>query len=138
MGLTAALIARGVMAVATGAVAAIAAFELDDWLGDWVGSLWLLGPFAAAFIAGIAWGGGATGKRGAILGAVVGAAVVLVPSGGYLLYVEAVGRDLGAEVSDLDLPRLWLAFFPVAMVFGSLGAPMGSAVRTSLQQRLRS
>ena len=130
--------ARGLLAGAIGVVAAIALLSLDEWLGDWVGPLWLLSPFALAFIIGMAVGSRATGKRGALLGALVGAAVVLVPSGGVLLYHALSGQDLGAEVSTRGLLRLWLAFSPVAMLQGALSGPVGATARSYLQRKSRS
>ena len=75
---------------------------MNDWVGDWGALLWICGAFFFPFVTGLALGRSGVGRRGRAIGAVIGAAVVLVPSIGYavaaapdiaeLRFAPAVGR----------------------------------------------
>ena len=137
MGLTPQLAAKGVLVLGSGAVAAIALVGLDEWLGNWVGPVWLLAPLFLGFFVGLALGEHGTGRRGAIWGAAAGAALVLVPSGVALIFIAVAGQDLGSAVTERDLPRLWLAFIPLAMLHASISATTGGEARLFLRLRSR-
>ena len=89
---------------------------LDDWVGDWGALLWICTAFLVPFIAGIAWGRGGLGRRGAAAGAVIGAAVVL-------------GPGLGYPGSGGPEPLLWALFAPLAMAQGAIALPVGALAR---------
>ena len=110
----------GVVAMGAAGVAVVSL--LDDWIGDWGALLWLIAAFASPFFAGLAWGAGATGRRAVVVGAAVGAAVVLVPGLGY-----AAVRD--ADIAELRLPLLWAVFTPLAMAQGAIALPVGGSAR---------
>ena len=113
----------GTLAVAAMGAAGIAVVSLlDDWLGDWGAPLWLVGAFVGPFFVGIAWGAGARGRRAAVVGAAVGALVVLAPGLGYALV-----RDVG--LAELRPPVLWAVFTPLAMAQGALALPVGASAR---------
>ena len=105
-----------------GAVGVAAISLLDDWVGDWGAMLWVAGAFFWPFVAGIAWGAGATGRRAAVVGGAVGAFVVLVPGIGYALV-----RDL--DLAALRLPLLWAVFTPLAVAQGAIALPVGGRAR---------
>ena len=105
-----------------GAAGVVVVSLLDDWIGDWGAFLWLLAAFALPFAAGIAWGAGATGRRGVAGGAVAGALVVLAPGLGYALVGDA-------DLTELRLPLLWAVFTPLAMAQGAITLPVGGSAR---------
>ena len=108
--------------VAMGATGLAAVTLLDDWLGDWGAALWVVAAFLSPFLAGIAWGPGAAGRRAVAAGAVVGALVVLVPGIGYALV-----RDV--DIAELRLPLLWAVFTPLAAAQGAMALPVGGRTR---------
>ena len=113
----------GTAGVATMAAAAVLVVSLlDEWVGDWGAPLWIAAAFVFPYFTGIAWGSEGLGRRGAIVGAAVGALVVLGPGIGYTLVRET---DLAA----LGLPLLWAVFTPLAMAQGAIALPVGASVR---------
>ena len=110
----------GVVAMGAAGVASLSL--LDEWVGDWGASLWLVGAFMMPFLTGIAWGGGATGRRAVAAGAAVGALVVLAPGLGYALV-------RGPDLAELRLPLLWAVFTPLAMAQGAITLPIGGSAR---------
>ncbi len=103
---------------------------LDDWVGNWVGPVWLLMGFFVPFFGGIALGAIARGSRGFVAGALLGALTVALPSIGYVVGVALSGDGLTGSLDELDLPQLWAVFVPLAMAEGALVLPMGVTVRT--------
>ncbi len=110
----------GVVAMGAAGVASLSL--LDDWVGDWGASLWLIGAFMVPFLTGIAWGAGAVGRRAVAAGAAVGALVVLAPGLGYALV-------RGPDLPGLSLPLLWAVFTPLAMAQGAITLPIGGSAR---------
>ena len=110
------------MAMAALAVGALGI--LDDWVGDLGGLLWIAAGFWWSFAVGIAWGPGGNGMTGRIVGGIIGAAVVLVPSVGYAIVEQP-------DLAELRLPLLWALFTPLAFVQGLLSLPVGARVRSS-------
>ncbi len=108
----------GVVAMGAAGVASLSL--LDDWVGDWGASLWLVGAFMGPFLTGIALG--ATGRRAVAGGAAAGALVVLAPSILYALVSDA-------DIAGLRLPLLWAVFTPLAMAQGAIALPVGGSAR---------
>ncbi len=137
MRLTKGLLVRGALALVMGALAIVAAIDLDAWLGDWVGPVWLLSPFITAFVVEMALGHRAAGKRGVIIGAAIGVAVVALPSTGYVLAQASTGGDVGEVIAELELGRLWAVFLPLGALEGGLWGPLGATAGTFLRGRRR-
>ena len=110
----------GVLAMGAAGVAVVSL--LDDWIGDWGAFLWLIAAFSVPFVAGIAWGAGARGRRAVVGGAAVGALVALAPGVAYALV-----RD--ADLAELRLPLLWAVFTPLAMAQGAIALPVGGGAQ---------
>ena len=108
--------------VAMGAAGVVVVSLLDDWVGDWGAVVWLVGAFVGPFFTGIAWGAGARGRRAVVVGAAVGALVVLAPGLGYALAGDA-------DLAELRLPLLWAVFTPLAMAQGAIALPVGGSAR---------
>ena len=126
---------RGSLALVMGALAIVAAMDLDDWLGDWVGPVWLLSPFLTAFVVEMALGQRAAGARGVVIGAAIGTAVVALPSTGYVLAQASTGSDVGEVIAELELVRLWAVFLPLGALEGGLWGPLGAIAGTFLRRR---
>ena len=109
-----------VAAMAASAVGALSV--LEDWLGDWLGPVWVLSGFFVPFVLGIALGGIHLGRGWAAAGALAGGAVVGVPAA---LYFAINDRDLSA----FNLPLLWGTFVPLAMASGAISMPVGVTAR---------
>ncbi len=131
-------VARALLVFATAGIAAATALVLEEWLGDWVGPVWLLSPFLAAFLIEMALGRRAAGRRGIIIGAVVGVIVVAGPSVGYPLAVASGGEELMTVIDDLDLALLWGLFIPLGALEGGLWGPMGATSGDFLRRKARS
>ncbi len=108
--------------VAMGAAGVVVVSLLDDWVGDWGAVVWLVGAFVGPFFTGIAWGAGARGRHAVVVGAAVGALVVLAPGLGYALAGDA-------DLAELRLPLLWAVFTPLAMAQGAIALPVGGSAR---------
>ena len=106
-------------------LAVVATDVLNDWVGDWGTPLWISAGFFFPFVAGLAWGTGGRGTRGLIVGALIGALVVLAPGIGYALIEET---DLSAQ----RLPLLWALFTPLAMAQGVIALPVGTNARSAI------
>jgi hypothetical protein len=105
------------------AVAAFVSLDImDGWIGDWAGPVWVIGAFVFPFTCGLVWGASAQGTPGRVAGAIIGAAMVLLPGIGYALL-----RD--ADLSELKLPLLWAIFTPLAMIQGAMSLPVGALGR---------
>ena len=100
---------------------------MNDWVGDWGALLWICGAFFFPFVAGLALGRAGVGRRGRAIGAVIGAAVVLVPSIGYAV-------TAAPDVAELRLPLLWAVFGPLAAVQGAIALPVGTSARSRAPQ----
>ena len=120
---------RSALVLATAGVGAIAAGVVNDWIGDWVGALWLIGPFTGSFFAGMGAGPVLHGARSVMVGAVVGMAIVVLPSVGFLLASVGSGQEASAVIADHDLWRLWGFFTPLGAVQGALFWPLGITSR---------
>ncbi len=115
--------AWGTVGAGTMAAASVAVLSLlDDWVGDWGALVWILAAFLVPFVAGIAWGAGASGRRAVVAGAAVGALVVLAPGLGYVLVSDP-------DFAGLRLPLLWAVFTPLAMAQGAIALPVGGSAR---------
>lgn len=114
-----AIATAGTLAIVGGAVWSLTL--LDDWVGDWGALLWLCGTFLLPFLAGLAWGAGGGGRVGRVAGALVGAALVLLPS----LAVDAA-RDAAAP----NLGLLWAVYGPLAAAQGAITLPVGANGRS--------
>ncbi len=104
------------------AAAAVSLTVMDDWIGDWGAALWVCSGFFFPFMAGIAWGPGGGSAKGRVVGALLGALVVLAPGIGY-----ALARD--PDLAELRLPLLWSVFAPLAMAQGAITLPVGASAR---------
>ena len=122
-------ILRSVLVLATAGVGVMAVGVVDGWLGDWVGALWLIGPFTGAFFAGMGIGPVVHGARGVAVGAVVGIVIVVLPSVGFLLASVGGGQEASAVIADHDLCRLWGFFIPLGAMQGALFWPLGITSR---------
>ena len=101
---------------------------LNDWVGDWGTPFWIGCGFFVPFLAGVVWGAKGYSTPGRVAGAVVGAAVVLVPA---FIYVLVSDPDL----AETRLPLLWALFTPLAMAQGALGLPVGASTRAWADSR---
>ena len=126
---------QAMVALAMGGLAIVAIMTLDDWLGDWVGPVWLLSPFLAAFIAEMALGQRATGRRGIAIGVVIGVGVVALPSAGYVLAQASTGNDVANVIAELELGRLWAVFLPLGALEGGLWGSLGASAGVHLRER---
>jgi len=108
------------------ASAFVALAVLDDWVGNWVGPVWLLCTYLLPFLLGVGLGAAAPGMRGVLAGGVAGGAMVGVP----LLFLALVS-DLESleETGDQALAILAVSLISLAVVMGALGLSMGVAVR---------
>ena len=135
MRLSARQVMQAVVALAMGGLAIVAVMVLDDWLGDWVGPVWLLSPFIAAFVAELALGRRATGTRGIVIGVAIGVSVVALPSAGYVLAEAATGTDVNDLITELELVRLWAVFLPLGALEGGLWGSLGASAGVHLRER---
>ncbi len=120
---------RSALVLATAGMAVMAAGVVDDWLGDWVAMLWLVGPFIGAFFAGMTAGPIGHGAWSVVVGAVIGMAIVVLPSVGFLLASVGGGQEASAVIADHDLWRLWGFFTPLGAMQGALFWLMGITSR---------
>jgi hypothetical protein len=95
---------------------------LNDWVGDVGALLWLCAGYWFPFIFGIALARMGMGLRGRVIGALVAAAFVIVPTVGYVL----VERP---HLYEVGLPTIWTLFIPLSMAMGAIAMPVGASVR---------
>lgn len=105
------------------ALAVVTIDTLNNWVGDVGALLWISAGYFFPFVTGIALGPVAAGVQGRILGAVVGAIVVLAPTIGYAIVKQP-------NLADIGLPLIWGLFTPLAIAQGAVSAPVGAAVRS--------
>jgi hypothetical protein len=120
---------RSLLVLATAGVAVMAAGVVDDWLGDWLAMLWLVGPFTGAFFAGMLAGPIVHGVRSVAAGVLIGMAIVVLPSVGFLLTSVSGGQEASAVIADYHLWRLWFFFTPLGAIQGALFLPLGITSR---------
>ena len=94
---------------------------IDEWLGDVVALLWLVGVFLFPWLAGMGLRQRAAGLQGRIGGAFVSALVVAIPMVATLLIQDP---DLDA----IQLPLLLALFVPLSLALGAIAMPVGGTV----------
>jgi hypothetical protein len=135
MRLSARQVMQALVALAMGGMAIVAVMTLDDWVGDWIGPVWLLSPFLAAFLVELALGRRATGTRGIVIGVAIGVGVVALPSAGYMLAEAANGTNVPDLIEKLQLAKLWAVFLPLGALEGGLWGSLGASSGVYLRER---
>ncbi len=112
----------GVLAMT--ALAAGSAKVLDEWIGDLGAMLWITCAFLIPYLIGIGLRQRAAGTQGRLIGALVGAATVVLPTVGYALVTQP-------DLAEIQLPLLWALFTPLSLAQGAIAMPVGATVRKS-------
>jgi hypothetical protein len=112
----------GVLGMA--ALAAGSAKVLDEWIGDLGAMLWIAGAFFIPYLTGIALRQRGAGNQGRMIGALVGAATVVLPTVGYALVIQP-------DLAEIQMPLLWSLFTPLSLAQGAIAMPVGATVRRS-------
>jgi hypothetical protein len=95
---------------------------LNEWVGDLAAMLWVTAGFLAPYLIGIGLRQRAAGTQGRLIGALMGALIVLVPTVSYALVAQP-------DLAEMQMPLLWALFTPLALVQGAIALPVGSTVR---------
>lgn len=106
------------------ALAVGSANVLDEWIGDLGALLWIAGAFFIPYLTGIALRQRAAGNQGRVVGALVGAGTVVLPTVGYALVTQP-------DLAEIQLPLLWALFTPLSLAQGAIAMPVGATVRKS-------
>jgi hypothetical protein len=109
-------------------VVAVATVQaLDGWIGDLGAMLWLVGAFLIPYLTGIALRQRADGVQGRLIGALVGGAIVVLPTTGYALVMQP-------DLAEIQMPLIWALFIPLAFAQGAIAVHVGGTVRKSKER----
>ncbi len=118
---TRALLARSLAVIALAAALLYSISAVNRWTGDWAALLWVCGTLFFPWVAGVAAGRRATIRVGKLLGAAIGALIVLVP-----LIAFATPDSPPPE----DARTIAAVFTLIGAVNGAMSFPVGIRVRS--------